>query len=358
MAQDWPEWPPPPTVHFAASGEYSFSSGRISVDVPILDGSELTVTLVSPSGNRETVSTTRSPSGRRSTWTGRLPEPGTWRAEVVVEGPNQSRASGEASVSLMPGEPNCSVSLSAPEMATHYLDAAIQVNTCDASAVTGSIANRYVRVLRDGVQVAGVDASDSCERTFILPGDGTYEAVLEVTDDRGVASTCSASELDVVADHPRYWPVMDALGGVYRSSRADIVDPPQSSALAGAGLGITIPHDAAAARTTAFTARAGGGIGTNRWGASSFDLILTRQTPGGFFGAGAGLWGLGDPDIVDASIFATGGVNLDGYYKAGATQLLFELRGFARHITSFTDNFAAAVGFRVNFKDTHKLRSR
>lgn len=352
------EWPPPPTVHFAASGDYSWATARVSVDVHVLDGSELSVTLTSPSGSEETLNVQRESGSRRHTWTGRLEEPGSWRVAAVVDGPLQGRESGEASLSLMAGEPTCSVALSAPEVATHYLDAAIVVNSCDSAAETGSIATRHVRVLRDGVQVASVNTTDSCERTFILPGDGSYEAILEVADDRGVGATCSSNDLDVAVEYARYWPILDGLAGIYRSERGDIMNTPQSDPLAGAAIGITIPHDAAAASTTAFSARAGAGIGTNQWGGTAFDLIVTRQTPGGFFGMGAGLWGVGDSEITDAGIFGTAGFNLDSYYKAGQTQLFLELRGFARRITSFQNNYVAAVGVRVNFKDTHKLFAR
>ena len=350
-------WPPPPQVHFSASGEFTHSTAIVAVDAWVLDGSTLTATLTSPSGSRETLSMERS--GNRSEWTGSLREAGTWRVEVVVDGPNQDRATADASLSLIRGEPTCVVSLSAPETPTHYLEARITVNTCESSAATGEIATRYARVMLNDEEVGAVDASEICERAFILPGDGNYEAVAEVADDRGVTATCSSRDLVVDGDYPGYWLTLDSLGGTQRDSRPDVYDPDSlTSPLVGAGVGITVPRDRRADATTAFSGRAGAGIGTNQWGGSAFDAIVTRQTRGGYFGGGIGLWGLGDPDIIDATIIGTAGINLNRYYQAGASQLFVEVRGFAQELGEVGNNFTAALGFRINFKETHRLSAR
>lgn len=353
--------PDPPVLHFDASGEHAFASGRITVDARLAEGAELTVRLTSPSGQTETLSMTRE--GHRFSWTGHLTEAGTWRAEAVVEGAeagngsDRARAAASASLPLLAGAPTCSVTVSAPESPTPYLGAEIMVNTCDATAATGEIATRYARIFRDGVEVSTLDSSDACERRFVLPGGGNYEASLEVVDDRGVSGTCSSPGLGVDARYPRFWPILDLAGGTYRSARPDIPEP-RSSPLGGAGVGIMIPHTPGEERTTAFGVRAGAGLAHNRWGGSSLDLLLSRLSPRGFLGAGAGVWGLGDPDILDGVIFGTGGFNLDGYTGAGQAQAFFEVRMFARHITELRDNFSAAIGLRLNFKPTHLLQAR
>lgn len=345
----------PPVLHFVASGDYAFSAGRVTVDVRLEEGSRLSVTLTSPSGSSENLTMDRA--GKRYSWTGQLREPGTWRAEATVSGMG-SPQSANASVSLEAGAPTCSLTLGAPEAATHYLEAEFVADSCGSSAATGEIATRYITVLRDGVQVSTLDASAQCERRFILPGGGTYSATVTIADDRGVTATCNSDGLGVDELHPRYWPVADLATGTYKSERTDIVSSPEASWLSGAGVGITVPYDEAAERTNAFTIRAGGGFAHNYWTGSTLDLLLTRQTPGGFFGLGAGAWGIGDSDILDGAVFGTAGFNLPNYTGAGPMQAFAEIRLFARHISAPQDNFSGLVGIRLNFKRTHQLRAR
>lgn len=345
----------PPVLHFVASGPYAFAAARITVDVRLEQGARLTVNLASPSGATETLSMERD--GKRHSWTGQLREAGTWQAEATVSGVGTPQ-SANATVSLDEGTPTCSLTTSAPEEATHYLDAEFVVNSCEASAATGDIATRYITVLQDGVQISTMDASNQCERRFILQGEGNYEASVTVADDRGVTATCSSADLGVEALNPRFWPIADAASGIYRSERADIVPSPETAWLSGGGVGVTVPHSVGAERTNAFTFRASGGLAHNNWVGSALDLILTRQTPGGFFGAGAGLWGIGDPEILDGGVFGTAGINLPNYIGAGPVQAFAEFRVFARRIDAFQDNFSGIVGFRFNFKRTHELRAR
>lgn len=344
----------PPVIHFVASGAYAFSAARITVDVRLEQGARLNVTLTSPSGASETLSMDRDE--RRHSWTGQLDEAGTWRAEATVSGVG-SPQSANATVSLDEGAPTCSLTISAPEQATHYLSAEFVVNSCGASATTGEIATRYITVLQDGVQISTLDASDQCERRFVLPGDGDYEATVTVADNRGVTATCSSNDVGVDALHARIWPSLDLGGGLYRAMRPDIASDP-SSLLAGGAGALTIAHQPAEVRTRTLMLRVAGGLGHNRWGGSSIDVVLAQQTEGGFFGAGAGLWAPGDPDIMDAGVFATAGFNLPTYYQAGRTQIFTELRLFARHITEFQDNFSGVVGVRFNLRPTHNLRAR
>ena len=345
----------PPVIHFVVSGEYAFSAARVTVDVRLEEGARLNVTLTSPSGGSENLTMDRD--GRRYSWTGQLREAGTWRAEATVSGAG-SPQSASATVSLEAGTPTCSLSISAPERATHYLAADFVVNSCDATAATGEIATRYITVLQDGVQVSTLDASDQCERRFILPGGGAYEATVTIADDRGVTGTCSSADLGVDALYPRFWPIADFVTGAYKSERTDIFPSPEASWLSGAGVGVTVPHDALAERTNAFTVRAGGGFAHNFWIGSSLDLLLTRQTPGGFFGLGAGAWAIGDSEILDGAVFGTAGFNLPNYTGAGRMQAFAEVRLFARHISAPQDNFSGIVGLRFNFKRTHELRAR
>ena len=345
----------PPVIHFVASGEFAFSSARVTVDVRLDQGAQLSVALMSPSGGSENLSMDRD--GNRHSWTGQLREPGAWRAEATVSGVGAAQ-SASASVSLDAGTPSCTLTVSAPEQATHYLAADFTVNSCDATAVTGEVATRYITVLRDGVQVSTLDASDQCERRFILPGGGNYEATVQIADDRGVTASCSSADLGVDALYPRFWPIADFVTGTWKSERADVIESPKAAWLSGAAVGLTIPHDSMAARTNAFTIRAGGGFAHNYWVGSSMDLTLTRQTPGGFFGAGAGVWGIGDSEILDGGIFGTAGFNLPNYTGAGQMQAYAEMRVFARHISSPQNNFSGIVGIRFNFKRTHELKAR
>lgn len=344
-----------PVLHFVASGEYAYSAARITVDVRLEQGARLNVTLTSPSGGSENLTMDRDE--RRYSWTGQLREAGTWRAEATVSGAG-SPQSANASVSLDPGTPTCSLNISAPEQATHYLEAEFVADACGSSAVTGDIATRYITVLQDGVQISTLDASAQCERRFILQGGGSYEATVTIADDRGVTATCTADNLGVDALYPRYWPIADFATGTYKSERTDIVPTPEASWLSGAGVGLTVPHDEAAERTNALTVRAGGGFAHNFWTGSSVDILLTRQTPGGFFGLGGGAWGIGDNDILDGAVFGTAGFNLPQYTGAGQVQAFAELRLFARHISAPQNNFSGLVGIRLNFKRTHELRAR
>ena len=345
----------PPVLHFVASGEYAFSAARVTVDVRLEEGARLNVTLTSPSGSSENLTMDRE--GKRFSWTGQLREAGTWRAEATVSGVG-SPQSANASVSLAAGTPTCSLNISAPEQATHYMAAEFVVDACGSSAATGDIATRYITVTQDGVQIATLDASAQCERRFILQGGGSYEATVTVADDRGVTASCSSANLGVDELHPRYWPVADFATGTYKSERTDVVPTPEASWLSGAGAGITIPHDEQAERTNAFTIRGAGGFAHNWWAGSSVDLLLTRQTPGGFFGLGAGAWGIGDSEILDGAVFGTAGFNLPNYTGAGQMQAFAEVRLFARHISAPQDNFSGLVGIRFNFKRTHELRAR
>ena len=345
----------PPVIHFVVSGEYAFSAARVTVDVRLEEGARLNVTLTSPSGGSENLTMDRDE--RRYSWTGQLREAGTWRAEATVSGAG-SPQSASATVSLEAGAPTCSLRIGAPAQATHYLAADLVVNSCDATAATGEIATRYITVLQDGVQISTLDASDQCERRFILPGGGAYEASVTIADDRGVTATCSSADLGVDALYPRFWPIADFVTGAYKSERTDIFPSPEASWLSGAGVGVTVPHDALAERTNAFTVRAGGGFAHNFWIGSSLDLMLTRQTPGGFFGLGAGAWAIGDSEILDGGVFGTAGFNLPNYTGAGRMQAFAEVRLFARHISAPQNNFSGIVGLRFNFKRTHELRAR
>ena len=348
----------PPVIHFNASGEYSFSSARITVDVRLESAARLTVTLTAPSGGSETLS--MDGDGDRYSWTGQLKEAGTWRADATVGGAGGPK-SASASVSVDEGAPTCSLSISAPGQPTHYLTAEFVVNSCDASAVTGSLAIRHITVLQDGAQISTLDASDQCERRFILPGGGDYEARVRIADDRGVTATCSSADLGVDELHSRYWPSLDLAGGIYDTQRPDVSEP-GASMLGGLGVGLVLPHNAELEQTNAFIIRATAGANYSTsdeyWFGSTLDVALTRQSAGGFFGAGAGLWGIGDNDILDAAVFVTGGVNLPQYTGAGRAQMFGEVRVFARHITAFQDNFSGIVGVRFNFRPTHKLRAR
>ena len=345
----------PPAIHFAASGPYTFSSARITVDVEAEPEARLTVSLTSPSGQREALSMTRD--GNRFSWTGQLTEAGVWRAEAALSGAGPDR-SASATVSLDEGAPTCSLTIGAPEQPTPYLRAEFVADACDAAAVTGDIDSRYITVFQDGTRIAGMDATDRCERRFILPGGGAYEATLAVVDDRGVTGTCSTADLSVDALFPRFWPTLDLASGVYNSARPDAGEASGAAWLSGAGIGLTVPHDAGADRTNAVSVRAGGGFAHNYWVGSSVDVLLTRQTPGGFLGAGAGLWGIGDTDILDGGVFGAAGFNLPRYTGAGQVQAFAELRLFARHISAPQDNFSGIVGIRLNFKPTHRLQAR
>ena len=257
----------PPALHVAASGEYSWSAARVTVDARMAEGSSLTVTLNWPSGRSEALGLQRESDGaiERHSWTGRLDEPGAYSVEAVIEGPNQDRWTDTASLSLAAGEPQCSLSLAAPSDPTLWWLTEITVNTCDSGAVTGDLATGYVVVTKDGVQVASLDMAGACERTFHIPWEGDYEASVQLADNRGVEATCSSNDVGVDARHPRAWLFGDVAGGIHRTSRPDIgEETPATAAVAGGGLGLMIPHQAGADRTFAFFSRAAGGRGAQQ----------------------------------------------------------------------------------------------
>ncbi len=344
-----------PVVHFTASDDRAFASARITVDGSAQESSTVSVTLTSPSGSAETLEMERD--GARHTWVGQLPEAGTWRVEAVLEG-RDGRQTNDASLTLSAGEPTCSVSLSGPEEATSYLESLITVNVCASEAVSGDLA-RYVRVMQDGVQVAALNATEQCERSFTLPGSGAFEAIAEITDDRGTTATCSSNDVDIEAIHAGYWLLGDVVTGLYRTTQSTIVPDDAAAPFGGAAVGVTISHNAAAEDYTAFTARAAAAVGLNEWFGTTFDAIVTRHNDVGFFGAGVGLWGLGNSTLLDAAVIATGGLHVNNYYyQAGQTQVFGELRLFARHATDWSNHYAALVGIRTNFRPLHKLQVR
>lgn len=350
----------PPSLHFSASGTYSFSSARVTVDARVAEGSELTVRLTDPSGGTETLSMEPGGSGaiRRHTWVGQLTEAGQYRVEATLEGPNQDRWTDSETLTLDAGEPSCAVSVSVPEGPTEWWLTEITANVCESSAATGDLATAYVVVERDGVRIASMDMSDACERAFFIPEGGDYVASAEIHDDRGVSATCSSSDVGVDERYPRAWLTLDLAGGALRSSREDIVDAPATAALGGGGLGLTVPFRSGPGGSLAFSARVAGGRAHRNWLGAAADAALTYQGRAGFLGFGGGLWGIGDPELVDVGVFGTGGINLPGGPLAGPTQLFVEGRLFAKHFDDWRNNYSVLGGLRFNFKPHHRLRRR
>ena len=138
--------PDPPVLHFAASGEHAFSSGRITVDArPPADGCD-----AHGHAHRPLRHETDALHGARGqpAFLDRSPDRGRDLAGGRGGGDREARATARARRALrhrlrLPRRrprPSCSVSLSAPKTPTAYLDAEIVINTCDATAVTGEIA--------------------------------------------------------------------------------------------------------------------------------------------------------------------------------------------------------------------------
>lgn len=350
----------PPRLYFAASGEFSFATARVTVDARMTAGPALTVRLTRPSGATETLSTERNGTGpiARHTWTGSLTEAGDYRVEAVLEGGGRERWSATETLSLRAGEPTCAVSLAVPEGPTEWWLQEITANVCESAAATGELATAYVTVTRDGEQVASMDMSQACERSFFIPWGGEYEADAVVHDDRGVDASCSSNDVGVDESHPRAWVTADLAGGVTRSSRPDVQNPPNTSPLAGAGLGLTIPFRPASDTTLALTARVAGGRAHRNWLGVAADAALTLQGRPGFLGLGAGAWGIGDPDAVDLGLFGTGGINLPVRTWAGPVQAFFEARLFAKQLDDWRNNYAVLGGLRLNFEPHHRLRRR
>lgn len=350
----------PPSLHFSASGTYSFSSARVTVDARVAEGSELTVRLSGPSGGAETLSMEPGGSGPigRHTWVGQLPEAGEYRVEATLDGPNQDRWTDSETLTLAAGEPSCSVSVSVPEGPTEWWLTEITANVCESSAATGELATAYVVVERDGVRIASMDMSDACERSFFIPEGGDYVASAEIHDDRGVSATCSSNDVGVEERYPRAWLTMDLAGGALRSSREDIRDAPATAALGGGGLGFTIPFRSGPGGSLALTTRVAGGRAHRNWLGAAADAALIYQGGAGFFGFGAGLWGIGDPELVDVGVFGTGGISLPGGPLAGPTQLFVEGRLFTEQFDDWRNNYAVLGGLRFNFKPHHRLRRR
>ncbi len=346
--------PPAPVLHFEASGPYTHAAARITVDARLWYGSELEVALTDPSGNRQVLNLDRD--GHRSGWTGQLREAGEWVAEARQTGSGFAPMSARESVTVREGAPTCSASLMVPDSAVVYDSAAIVVDTCDSAATTGALHSVYVRIHRDGAPTAMLDMGGSCERSFILPGGGAYAAMATVTDDRGASATCEA---DAGADeiHPRAWPTVDFAGGVYRAEREDILSEP-SSILAGGAAGVMVPFGDDPDRGMRLFGRAAGGVAHNSWFGGALDVGLLRQTGAGFFGAGAGAWGLGDPEIADLGVFVTGGFDIPVWTQAGQGQIFTDIRFFAQEISAIQDNFSAVVGLRFHLRPVHKIIGR
>ncbi len=344
----------PPTIHFEASGPYTHASARITVDVRLADGSELEVTLTDPSGERTSPDMDRS--GIRSNWTGQLMDEGTWEAEARVTRSGFDARTVRESLTLSDGAPVCSASLSISDQEVVYDSATIVVNTCESRATTGEIATGYVRIERDGVQIASLDMSDSCERSFIVPGGGDYTALVEIADSRNVRATCEAS-VGATEVHPRFWPTLDLAGGVYRSDRDDIVSDP-SAPLAGGAIGGALDVRPGPGGGTRILGRVASGVAHNRWFGSAIDLGILQYGESGFVGGGIGLWGVGDADIVDAGIFGAGGVGLPLWTAAGRAHLFTELRLFGKKLSAIQDNYSATVGIRFEFRPVHRIKGR
>ncbi len=349
-----PPAPDPPDIHFATSGEFTHASARITADARLRDDAELEVTLTDPAGSRSVLDMDRD--GNRSTWTGQLRDAGEWRAEARLSGSGFAAMSASDSVMVREGPPSCSATLSVSDTAVVHDAAEIVVNTCDSSATTGSLATTYVRIHRDGMPIASLDMSESCERSFILPGGGDYTAEITVTDDRGVVATCEAGA-GAMEVHPRAWPIFDLAGGMYSSTREDIADDP-TSVMIGGGAGLMLSLQPGMEASTRFFARTAAGVAHNSWFGSVVDFGLIRHTGSGFFGLGAGAWGIGDSDIFDVALFGTGGFDVPIWTRAGKAQIFTELRMFAGEASDIPNNYSGIIGVRFNLTPKHRIVGR
>ncbi len=347
--------PPPPSLHFEASGPYTHASARITTDARLWNNARLEVTLTDPSGSREVLNMDRE--GIRSNWTGQLLEPGAWQAEARLTGSGFAPMTARETVTVEEGAPVCSASMTVADTAVVFNAAEIVVDTCGSSATTGSIHSVYVRIQRDGAPTAALDMGGSCERSFILPGGGDYTAMATITDHRGATATCEATA-GATELHPRAWPTVDIAGGLYRTNREDVREEDTDALLAGGALGLTMPLGEDRTGGLHLFGRAAGGVAHNAWFGTAVDVGLLQHTETGFFGAGAGVWGLGDPDLVDVGIFGTGGLDIPIWTRAGQAQVFTEIRLFASQISAIQEKFSAVVGLRFHLQPVHKIIGR
>ena len=176
-----------------------------------------------------------------------------------------------------------------------------------------------------------------------------------------------STNLRFVEVYPRTWPILDTAFGAYRTSRRDLFVElgipdadvlPETSRVLGLALGFMRARHPERERTAAFFGRAAVGAVHNNWFGVVFDFGVLRLTPSGFFGVGAGVWGLGDLDVTDVGLFYTQGFDTAWRTKAGPVQVFFEARVFARQLDALQDNFSVNGGFRINWRPHHRVEIR
>ena len=262
----------------------------------------------------------------------------------------------------------------------------------DATATTGeprreisSRAGRYrfrdlppgeytLRVVMDGFEDYSrggfvVVAGETTEWDPVLAVTGLSESVRVETarPEVDLRQSGVSTNLRFVEVYPKRWPIFDAAVGAYRTERRDlfvelgIADAdvlPATSRVFGGAAGLMWARHPERATTMAVFGRAAVGAVHNNWFGVVFDFGLVRLTPNGFWGGGAGVWGLGDLDVTDVGLFFTQGVDTPWRTKAGPVQLFYEARLFARQLGNIGANFSVNGGVRINLRPRHRVEIR
>lgn len=176
-----------------------------------------------------------------------------------------------------------------------------------------------------------------------------------------------STNLRFVEVHPKRWPIFDAAFGAYRTERRDLFVElgipdadvlPATSRVFGGAVGMMWARHPERETTAAVFGRAAVGAVHNNWFGVVFDFGLVRLTPKGFWGGGAGVWGLGDLDVTDVGLFFTQGFDTRWRTKDGPVQLFYEARLFARQLGNIGSNFSLNGGVRVNWRPRHRVEIR
>lgn len=216
---------------------------------------------------------------------------------------------------------------------------------------------------------------------FVVAAGKTMEwdPVLEVTGlSESVSVETARPEVDLrksrvstnlrfVEVYPKRWPIFDAAFGAYRTERRDLFIElgipdadvlPATSRVFGGAVGLMWARHPERDTTAAVFGRAAVGAVHNNWFGVVFDFGVVRLTPKGFWGGGAGVWGLGDLDVTDVGLFFTQGFDTPWRTKAGPVQLFYEARLFARQLGSIGSNFSVNGGVRINLRPRHRVEIR
>lgn len=219
---------------------------------------------------------------------------------------------------------------------------------------------------REGLPVEAGETTD-WDPVLAVPALAENVSVATELPEVDLRKSGVSTNLRFVEVHPRTWPILDTAFGAYRTNRRDLLVElgipdaevlPETARVLGLALGFMRARHPERETSAAFFGRAAVGAVHNNWFGVVFDFGVLRLTRSGFFGVGAGVWGLGDPDVTDVGLFYTQGFDTAWRTKAGPVQFFVEARVFARQLDALRDNFSVNGGFRINWRPHHRVEIR